>query len=144
MSLQVVIGLGIVLVVLFFVFVCYIAELFDLGWLYVSSFIVAIISILIVPCVLNIWYTANFNVGDTIESYELIDKDSADYIQVGSGNYSHVYVVYKNGDFIRHKNIDDIRVCIIDDDSKPRLERVNTYYGKIKSKSWIVYLPEGY
>lgn len=144
MSLQVVIGLGIVLVVLFFVFVCYIAELFDLGWLYVSSFIVAIISILIVPCALNVWYTDNFIVGDTIESYELIDKDSADYIQVGSGKYSYVYVIYKKGDSIRHMNIDDLRVYKIDDDSKPRLERVNTYYGKIKSKSWIVYLPEGY
>ena len=144
MPLWVVIGLGIVLVVLFFVFVCYIAELFDLGWLYVSSIIVAIISILIVPCVLDVWYTANFNVGDTIESYELIDKDSADYIQVGSGRYSHVYVVYKKGDSVKHMNIDDLRAYTIDDDSKPRLERVNTYYGKIKSKSWIVYLPEDY
>lgn len=144
MPLWVVIVLGVILVVLFFVFICYIADLFNLGWLYVISIIVAIISLLIVPCVLDAWYTDNFIVGDTIESYELIDKDSADYIQVGSSKYSHVYIVYKKGDFVKHKNIDDIRVCIIDDDSKPRLERVNTYYGKIKSKSWIVYLPEDY
>lgn len=144
MPLWVVIVLGVILIVLFFVFVCYIAELFDLGWLSIINIILAILSILIVPCILDAWYTDNFIVEDTIESYELIDKDSSDYIQVGSGRYSHVYVVYKKGDSVKHMNIDDLRAYTIDDDSKPRLERVNTYYGKIKSKSWIVYLPEDY
>ena len=107
--------------------------------------VICTILVIVIPCTAYSWYNNNFIIDETTASYDLISNTDTEFTQASNPTKgSNVSVVYRDDDSIRAKNIDDIRVIIIDDDSTPRLERVKSYYWKIKSKSWVVYLPEGY